>query len=57
MNASHETETPNEVREPVRFLVFSASLRTGSLNSQLASLAAKVIEQHGGIVDLAAMND
>ena len=46
-----------EPREPVRFLVFSASLRAASLNSQLAKLAANVIEQHGGTVDLAAMSD
>jgi chromate reductase, NAD(P)H dehydrogenase (quinone) len=46
-----------ESREPVRFLVFSASLRTASLNSQLAKLAAKIIEQHGGEVDLAEMAD
>ena len=44
-------------REPVRFLVFSASLRAASLNSKLAELAAAVIEQHGGIVDMAAMAD
>jgi chromate reductase, NAD(P)H dehydrogenase (quinone) len=43
-------------REPVRFLVFSASLRAGSLNTTLAKLAASVIEQHGGSVDLAGMS-
>ena len=48
---------PGEVREPVRFLVFSASLRQKSLNTQLAQLAANVIEQHGGTVDLANMAD
>jgi chromate reductase len=46
-----------ERREPVRFLIFSASLRAASLNLQLAKLAASVIEQHGGTVDLAAMSD
>src|SRR5690242_19028042 len=46
-----------ESREPVRYLVFSASLRAGSLNAQLARLAADVMEQHGGTVDLAAMSD
>jgi NAD(P)H-dependent FMN reductase len=46
-----------EAREPVRFLVFSASLRSASFNSQLAKLAAKIIEQDGGTVDLAAMAD
>ena len=44
-------------REPVRFLVFSASLRAESLNSRLARLAARTIEQHGGTVDLASMQD
>ena len=42
-------------REPVRFLVFSASLRAESLNSRLARLAARTIEQHGGTVDVASM--
>lgn len=44
-------------REPVRFLVFSASLRTGSLNTRLAQLARGAIEKHGGTVDLAVMSD
>jgi chromate reductase, NAD(P)H dehydrogenase (quinone) len=44
-------------REPIRFLVFSASLRTDSLNSRLANLAANVIKQHGGTVDQATMAD
>jgi NAD(P)H-dependent FMN reductase len=44
-----------EHREPIRFLVFSASLREGALNTRLASLAARVIERHGGTVDLGAM--
>jgi NAD(P)H-dependent FMN reductase len=44
-------------REPVRFLVFSASLRAGSLNTRLAHLAARTIEQHGGAVDLASMRE
>lgn len=43
--------------EPVRFLVFSASLRAESLNSTLARRAALSIEAHGGRVDLAAMKD
>ena len=46
-----------EMREPVRFLVFSASLRAASLNSQLAKRAADIIEKHGGTVDLASMSD
>ena len=44
-------------REPVRFLVFSASLRRGSLNSQLAELAAACISANGGQVDVASMRD
>ena len=44
-------------REPVRFLVFSASLRAGSLNSRLARLAAATIEANGGIVDSTSMPD
>lgn len=44
-------------REPVRFLVFSASLRAASFNTRLATLARSVIEKHGGTVDLAAMSD
>jgi len=43
-------------REPVKCLVFSASLRAGSLNAVLAKMAAGAIEQHGGIVEVAAMS-
>ena len=45
------------MREPVRFLVFSASLRAESLNTRLARLAVRLIEQHGGAVDPAAMRE
>jgi chromate reductase, NAD(P)H dehydrogenase (quinone) len=44
-------------REPVRFLVFSASLRSGSFNSRLAALAAVTIEANHGEVDVATMSD
>jgi chromate reductase, NAD(P)H dehydrogenase (quinone) len=47
----------HEHREPVRFLVFSTSLRAGSLNNRLAQLAAAAITANGGDVDLAAMGD
>ena len=47
----------SQPREPVRFLVFSASLRRGSLNSQLAELAATCISANGGQVDVASMRD
>ena len=48
---------PAGVREPVRFLVFAASLRANSLNARLAELAAQTIRSHGGEVDLAMMAD
>ncbi len=44
-------------REPVRVLVFSASLRSESLNSRLARLAAATVEANGGDVDLASMEE
>ncbi len=50
LRASHD-------REPVRFLVFSASLRAASLNSRLARLASATIEANGGIVDSTSMPD
>ncbi|WP_162426631.1 NADPH-dependent FMN reductase [Pontibacter pudoricolor] len=39
------------------FLVFSASLRSDSLNTRLAKLAALAIEKNGGTVDFANMSD
>lgn len=47
----------SSAREPVRFLVFSASLREQSLNTRLAALAAACIEARGGTVDMASMRD
>ncbi len=47
----------NSQQEPIRFLVFSASLRNDSLNTRLAKLAARVIEKNGGRVDFANMNE
>jgi NAD(P)H-dependent FMN reductase len=44
-------------RRQLRFLVFSASLRSDSLNADLATLAAKTIRAKGGDVDLASMAD
>ena len=43
--------------EPVRLLVFSASLREDSFNTRLALLGRSVIERHGGIVDFATMRE
>jgi chromate reductase len=47
----------DRLREPVRYLVFSASLRRGSLNTKLADLAAAAIEVNGGEVAVASMRD
>jgi NAD(P)H-dependent FMN reductase len=43
--------------QPIRFLIFDASLRNESLNNQLASLATSVVEQRAGAVDRARMTD
>ena len=47
----------NREREPLRFLVFSASLRNDSLNTRLVALAASVIEKNGSKVSLATMSE
>jgi chromate reductase len=57
MPSQQPTTNGSPSREPVRYLVFSASLRAGSLNTQLARLAATTIEANGGDVDLASMSD
>jgi NAD(P)H-dependent FMN reductase len=44
-------------RRPVRVLIFAASLRRTSLNDRLATLAASVAEERGGVVDRATMAD
>lgn len=44
-------------RQPIRILIFAASLRQGSLNDRLATLAAAVVEQKGGTTDRASMRD
>ena len=52
MNSQNITQ-----QEPLRILVFSASLRNDSLNTRLAKLAVSVIENHGGNVDFAHMSE
>ena len=47
----------NGKRCSVRFLVFGASMREGSLNDRLATLAAATIAQKGGAVERAKMAD
>ena len=44
-------------RRPVRVLAFSASLRAGSLNDRLVSLAASVMEQQGATVTRGTMEE
>src|SRR5262249_17794943 len=44
-------------QNPVRFLVFAASLEKNSINRRLAKLAARIIEEHEGIVDFASMSE
>jgi len=51
------TETIKTQSEPLKILVFSASLRKDSLNTRLAKLATKVIREKGGIVDYASMSE
>ena len=47
----------NGKRCSVRFLVFGASMRDGSVNDKLATLAAAVVKEKGGFVDRAKMSD
>lgn len=47
----------SDEREPLKILVFSASLRDGSLNTRLARLAADAVGRHGAVADLASMRD
>jgi chromate reductase, NAD(P)H dehydrogenase (quinone) len=48
---------PQDSHPPIKVLIFSASLRAGSLNDRLASLAAQVVERDGAHVDRASMAD
>ncbi|MBS1682454.1 MAG: NAD(P)H-dependent oxidoreductase [Bacteroidetes bacterium] len=51
------TEITTKQNQPLKILVFSASLRKDSLNTQLAKLAVRVIEKGGGIAYYAHMSD
>jgi NAD(P)H-dependent FMN reductase len=53
-----DTDLPSpRPEESDRYLVFSGSLRAGSLNERLARLAATTIEANRGTVEFAAMRD
>jgi len=47
----------NGRQQRTRFLVFSASLRKDSFNTQLAKLAAVIIAKNDGVVDYANMSE
>ncbi len=53
--ATDDPRSSTTGRKPVRILLFSASLRAGSLNTRLAELARAVIEGQGATVDYASM--
>ncbi|HEX5937076.1 MAG TPA: NAD(P)H-dependent oxidoreductase [Actinomycetota bacterium] len=55
--AQGRSEDARTSREPVSYLVFSASLRDDSLNARLANLAAVTIEANGGDVHVASMRE
>ncbi len=50
-------EYQNSSHDPIRFLIFSASLRKDSLNTRLAKLVSVTIEKNGGKADLAIMSE
>jgi NAD(P)H-dependent FMN reductase len=43
--------------QPIRYLIFDASLSSQSLNHRLASLAVSIVEQHEGMVDRARLDE
>jgi NAD(P)H-dependent FMN reductase len=47
----------NREQEPLRFLVFSASLRTASFNTILAKIASRIIKKHGAEADFAEISE
>jgi len=47
----------NGSEDPVRALVFGASLSGTSLNARLAALAARVVEEKGAVAQVASMAD
>src|SRR5438067_1990693 len=52
-----EEKVDGRAPEPIRLLVFSASLREGSLKTRLAELAAATIEARRAEVDRASMRE
>jgi NAD(P)H-dependent FMN reductase len=52
-----EVEMPTEKRCSVKLLVFGGSMREGSMNDRLASLAAEVVEEKGASAERGTMSD
>jgi NAD(P)H-dependent FMN reductase len=52
-----QEDRPQDPQPKLKVLVFAASLRLESLNSRLATLAARVVGETGATVDLASMRD
>ncbi len=50
-------ENVRKEQEPLRVLIVSGSLRTGSLNTRLAELAARTIERQGAIADMRSIKE
>ena len=57
MDASGPQAKSDTQRQPIRLLVFSASLRRESYNTRLALLAGRIMARNGGTVDQAMMSD
>lgn len=47
----------NKEREPLKILVFAASMKASSINRRLAKLAESVLQKHGVKVDFAEMQE
>ena len=50
-------QSQNKAGSPIRYLLFSASLRKDSLNTKLAKIAGELIGKNSGIVDFASMDE
>src|SRR4029077_10471525 len=53
----HVADLSESSRHKLRVLIFSASLRAGSLNTKLAHMAARIASDFGAEVDVATMRE
>ncbi|MEV6103589.1 NAD(P)H-dependent oxidoreductase [Streptomyces sp. NPDC051940] len=51
------TDPQQDPPPPIRVFILSASLRDGSLNTRLAALVARLVEEHGAMADVARLGD